>query len=183
MNATNVKRVIAAVSALLALSGCAEEIPADFRDTNWGMSPAAVAKKEPSEYVFADDEIMIFGDSWNGEQVDISYTFADGGLAEAQMNFTMGERTILESTAVYDSLSLELTEKYGQPLNPEKRVWLTDIDEVADKEDRLALYNHDMTYLMEWETETTYAKAVLECVGQNNIVFYYYACDISRRAA
>lgn len=178
------KKVITfALVLVLLLAGCAKkDAHKDFRNVNWGVSPSAVDKSEETEYTYSADDLLMYRDAiGDNETVDIIYNFKDSKLTEGQVMFVVGERILRDLMASYDNITQQLSDLYGDPLNPEKKVWLTDDADARKEDDHVAIYYKSLMYLLEWETETTYVKLVLECGNQDILTYYYYACDIALR--
>ena len=168
------KKVIAAIAlCAVTLTSCGKKTN-DFRGVNWDASQKAVERSEDKAYTFATSELMIFDGEINGEPIETYYLFVDNKLSEGQCKFVIGDRTLDELIVSYQSLSAQLIEKYGQPKNPDYRVW-TNYDEkyVADK-DNVNIYNHRLEYKLEWETKTSNISLSLNYKDEQ-VNYVYYA--------
>ena len=164
---------------VLILTGCSK--PADFRNASWGDSPAKVDKGEETEYGYADETIVIYDEVYEGQPVEIYYMFEDNALVEAQMKFITNERLLEEVIDAYYLMEEALTELYGEPISGDREIWLNKDSEYAADIPQVPIYHNDLMYKTEWETETTYAYLLLECIDKRNIGYYYYACDINNK--
>ena len=127
----------------------------DFRGSSWGDSRDTVSKSEEGTYVFASDDLMLYMGTIGEEDVEIYYAFNGDELAEAQCKFVINERTLNVLMENYLSLRETLIEEYGEPLDPEYRVYLTDDPKEREDSDNVLLYHHLMKYETVWHTETS----------------------------
>lgn len=171
--------VAASLTVVVLLSGCAKK-PSDFRGANWGDSLQKVLKSEDSDYLFASDELLMFKTTMNSEPIEIYYSFAENQLTEAQVKFIIGDRILRDLVESYDNMAAFIAETYGKPLNEDKLVWNDEDPAFQADAHWVSILNYRLIYLLEWETETTYIKLLLECPDMKNITYIYYACPVSR---
>jgi len=161
------------IAALLCLAlvfgsvGCGtpqEEPPKDFRESRWGDSRSRVEKAEDTEYIFATDDLLLFQTMLDDEPVEVYYVFEDDALTEAQIKFVIGERILNDLIASYEALRASLTDRYGEPVDPEYRVWIDRDPDRENNADNMLLYEHLMRYETVWRTETSEYKLTLEYI-------------------
>ena len=157
----------------LAFSACGkgEEVPPqpDFRNAFWGMSQTKVAESEAMDYAFADDNIIFYTTQLEetGEDIEITYYFTDSALTSAELRFTQQEdRTIDDLIASYLALRDKVSAAYGDPVDPDYRVWLAKDPATEQDPDRLQIYYGRMEYCTRWETDTGSLTLTLNCQGQ-----------------
>ena len=158
-----------ALALALLLGGCSGGSGArDFRNASWGMTPQQVADTEDESYVFADDSTIFYVTQLpgTGEDIEVTYSFTDGALTSAELRFTQQERTIQELIDSYLAFREQLIGTYGQPVDPEYRVWLEQDPGTKDDPDKNQIYYGRMQYLTRWETESGWLELSLSCTGQ-----------------
>lgn len=167
----------------LLLTGCSNK-PKDFRGVNWGASRADVKKSEDIEPLFESDDLILYQTVLDGIDAEIYYHFVDNKLTEAQIqyriNFTI-EHVLMDFVNHYFETRDSFIELYGQPLNPEFRVWLIPEEEIPiyepDPYNQLMYYQR-VEFLQEWVTEDSYISLTLNYRDlQENYI--YYTCDIA----
>ncbi len=154
-----IKKLCAALlCAALALAVCScsgKEPEFDFENVNWGYSRSQVEKSQQSEYLFASDDLMMFEGEFEGEAAEVYYSFADDELVEVMYMLAVNERTISELIDVYVGMRERLIERYGEPLEPDYRVWLNEDSEYANDGDHLLIYHGLMMYKTVFRTDTS----------------------------
>lgn len=153
------KRALALTLLLtLLLCSCGEQpqqLP-DFRAVRWGMSEQEVTNAEGTDYLYADETLMMFEGTELSRNCELYYEFTDGGLSSAACRFKVDEGMILaDFVAIYEQLFSQLEERYGSPIEPDYRIW-------SNEEDR-ALYEPDgdppniywqrLVYRCSWQAE------------------------------
>ena len=147
------KITLAAIAALLilCLSGCAAS--GDFRYGKWGQSPKKISGAEPTEFVYAADDIVEFIDEAYGKESEILYIFNEDGLCEGQIKFLVGDWILEDIIADYEQTAAAMTEEFGAPLESDYRVWLTDKPEYEEHKDDgevYAMFYKVLEYKLEW---------------------------------
>ena len=132
----------------------------DFRNADWGMNQARVAKSEEYEYSYASDEIILYQIEEDGEAKDIAYYFVEDKLVEAVCSYPRDRgdqlsKTMGEITESYMKMRAFLTEQYGPPLEEDYRHWLTSDPEHRLDPDVYNMFYGKMVFLQEWDTERT----------------------------
>ena len=172
--------LISALLLCLILTGCGKQKAADFRSVNWGDTQAKVHRSEDIEYAYADDELVMYITEMGGEPIEVYYTFEDNRLIEAEVKFIIGERLLTDIVESYDNMAEYLTEIYGEPINPDKLVWLEDSEDFRNDVYGTAIYFEKLEFLLEWKTDTTYARLELSYSSSKNVITYLlYAKDIN----
>lgn len=148
---------LALMLCVCVLCSCgAPAVQKDFRDVNWGDKQAAVEKAEPTECVFADDEIMEFIDKTYDIDSEIIYLFDENGLHEAQNKFLVNAWILEDTINSYHDVAKKLTERYGEPVSGDYHIWHTDselYEEHKGDTEIYAVYYKILEFKYEWQTE------------------------------
>ncbi len=140
----------------VVMCACSQQEPAyDFLNVKWGFTRSQVEKSQQSEYLFASDDLMMFEGTFEDEPVEIYYSFSDDGLNEVMCSVVTGERTIAQLIEDYLAIREKLTAQYGEPLDPDYRVWINRDSEFANDAEHLLIYHQLMKYETVWRTGTS----------------------------
>lgn len=155
--------LILTVSALTSCINDSAEIPdppekiPDFRSADWGMSKAQVKKTElPHEEVFAEDMFMLFEVEENDENLLVFYFFEEDSLVSGECRVEMGDGKewsvrVPEMIDYYSKFRDSISSAYGEPVNPDYRMWIDNDPDYIDDNDMTNLYHKRLEYLTEWE--------------------------------
>jgi len=171
---------------LLLLASCAKKQEPDVRGAVWDTSPDEVIETEATEFIYYDDDMVLFTDDFYGETADITYVFADEKLVSVRADFVIGGRILKDIMESYDAMAASLTEVYGEPVNPDKKVWSEgDAGKSPEyieppgsdnpEDDDVYIYYHYLRYILEWRSDRTLARLVLEMTNQTDIFYYFEA--------
>jgi hypothetical protein len=157
--------VLACLSAISLLAGDLT----DFRQTQWGMTPAEVQRIEAAEPLpGTTPETMAFPGKAAGRDCTVFYGFENGRLVRAGYHFGAGARgQKTDAVREYESLKSLLTEKYGAAHN-EQVIWLDELFKNSPGEYGLAAAIGHHRRLAQWDTERTEIQASLG--GENSRV-------------
>ena len=178
------KKFVALISAIailvLMLSGCsllydedADGIAHDFRECDWGMSRTKVTEIEGDDFVFADDDMILYAGEMHGRECDIDYYFEDGKLVSGKALFAFEDSILSDLCDDYVDFRNELIEKYGEPLNDDYRVYIE--NDSGYKEDNKAIYYQELKYVTEWVTDKS--KMTLWLDYGNEQINYALVCS------
>lgn len=175
----NIKLAAVAALCVLCLSGCSGT--GDFRYGKWGQSPKKIARAEPTEYVYAAADLVEFIDDAYGKESEILYVFDENGLYEGQIKFLVGDWILEDIIADYKETAQTMIEEFGEPVEADYRVWLTDKPEYEEHKNDTevyAMFYKILEYKLEWNDGATLRALTLNYKDEQ--INYLYCAQMAK---
>jgi len=146
---------------------------ADFRRTNWGMSPEEVIASEGSPPGFTDEDTVMYEDEIGHFTCNVFFKFLSGKLASAGYVILDSHSSDLAYIDDFDAIDEMLREKYGAPIRSDRH-WKEDFLKDMPDQWGFAVSAGFLTYDDLWETEYTNIGHLLSGDNYeiNHFIFY-----------
>ena len=125
-----------------------------FRNAVWGDSTEQVKATETADFIYGNEDALLFEGNLLGYDCDILYQFDNGALYNGGYMFPDLYTNAGQYIAAYDSIKKTLYEKYGDSIEDDViELQSTDLIEMAGPANALK-YGY-VAYRAKWKTEET----------------------------
>lgn len=135
-------------------------VPGDFRNAKWGDLSQQVKNSESSDFVYEENEFMVYKGKVANLESLIYYNFVNDTLYQGL--YLINEKHTNSNEYIYDFEALKslLIEKYGEPKHDET-IWKSNLYKDDVNHYGLAVSSGHLMYVANWQTELTDIKLIL----------------------